>query len=416
MNRAIRVISVLFAIGVVSVLMFSGGFMAGRLTADSAWLTFLPGGAGTNPAAGGTPVELQTTFKPFWETWDLVHTEYADQPVDDVALMRGAIRGMLDALGDQHTGYMTPEEYALNMTHLDGNFEGIGATVETDEKTSYTRVVAPIAGSPAEAAGVRAGDLILQVDGEDIAGQDITTVVSKVRGPAGSTVLLTIQREGQEAPLEFAIVRATINLASVESKMLDGQVGYVKINSFGESTGADLQAQLRTLMAQQPAGLVVDLRGNPGGYLNTAIEVVSQFIGDGVVMLERFGDGDEKTYRALGGGLATQVPLVVLIDEGSASASEIVAGAVQDRNRGQIVGAQSFGKGSVQTTRPLSDQSVVRLTIARWMTPNGNWIHKTGITPDVVVALTEEDRDAERDPQLAKALEVLTGAVSTTQP
>lgn len=412
MNRAYRVVVILFLLGMTSTLMFAGGFAAGRLTATSPLLSFLPGGPRTDPAAGGTPEELRTTFVPFWEAWDIVHTQYADQPVDDVALMRGAIRGMLDALGDPHTGYMTPEEYKISMTHLDGDFEGIGATVETDEKTGYTRIVAPIAGSPAEAAGIRAGDLIIEINGEDIAGQDITTVVTKVRGPAGSSVTLTIRREGVTELLTFTITRARITIASVESRMLENNIAYVKVNSFGEETGRDLRTQLRALLAQNPAGLVLDLRGNPGGYLQTAIEVVSQFIPDGVVMVERFGDGRERTFEAQSGGLATRIPLVVLIDKGSASASEIVAGAVKDRGRGTLVGETSFGKGSVQQSHTLSDGGAVRITIARWLTPNGTWIHEQGIEPDIAVERTEEDRAAGRDPQLDRAVQLLRGQVT----
>jgi len=409
MNRVYRVVLVLFLLGVTGTLMFVGGFAAGRVTATSPLLSFLPGGPRTDPAAAGTPADLRTTFAPFWEAWDLVHTQYADQPVDDVALMRGALRGMLDSLGDPHTGYLTPEEYKISMTHLDGDFEGIGATVETDEKTGYTRIVAPLAGSPAEAAGIRAGDLIIEINGEDIAGQDITTVVSKVRGPAGSQVTLRIRREGVAEPLTFTITRARITIASVESRMLENNIGYVKINSFGEDTGRDLRDQLRSLLAQNPTGLVLDLRGNPGGYLQTAIQVVSQFIPDGVVMVERFGDGRERTFEAEGGGLATRIPLVVLIDKGSASASEIVAGAVKDRGRGTLVGETSFGKGSVQQSHTLSDGGALRLTIARWLTPNGTWIHQQGITPDVSVERTEDDRAANRDPQLDRAVELLRG-------
>jgi len=407
MERMARWVMTVFVLGLLQMVMVLAGFMAGRLTANASALSFLPGG-GTSPAAGGTPTELQATFKPFWEAWDIIHTDYAVQPVDDQLLMQGALRGMLDVLEDPYTGYMTPEEKAINSTHLDGDFEGIGATVETDEATTYTRIVAPIAGSPAEAAGLLPGDLIITINGEDIAGQDITTVVSKVRGPAGSQVTLEIRREGRAELLTVTITRATIDLVSVESRLLNQHIGYLKINSFGEKTASEMRAALRELMAQNPTGLILDLRGNPGGYLQTAIDVVSHFIPDGVVMIERFGDGTERQFEAEGGGLATQIPLVVLIDKGSASASEIVAGAIKDRGRGQLVGETSFGKGSVQVVHDLTNGGAVRITTARWLTPNGEWIHEQGITPDVEVARTEEDRAAQRDPQLDKAIELLT--------
>jgi carboxyl-terminal processing protease len=265
-----------------------------------------------------------------------------------------------------------------------------------------------MSGSPAEQAGLRSGDLIVQIDGEDIVDQDLTTVVGKVRGPAGSSVTLAVRREGHDGLLKFTITRAKIAIPSVESRMLDANVGYVRLNSFGDKTAGELKRQLRELLADQPAGLVLDLRGNPGGYLDTAIDVVSQFVPDGVVMLERFGDDTEKTYRARSGGLATAVPLVVLIDQGSASASEIVAGAIQDRGRGTLVGETSYGKGSVQAPHDLQGDGGIRITIARWLTPDGHWIHGAGITPDVVVERTEADHAAGRDPQLDKAIELLT--------
>jgi carboxyl-terminal processing protease len=322
--------------------------------------------------------------------------------------MQGAIRGMLDSLGDFHTGYMSPAEYTIALTSQSGELEGIGALVEA--AGDYLRIVSPMPGSPAESAGILPGDLIIKVDGLDVAGLGEAEIISLVRGPAGTTVHLTVQRDEHTDPLDFDIVRARITIPSVEGRMLDGNVGYVKINNFGETTTRELKDQLRSLLSQQPAGLVLDLRGNPGGYLDTAIEVVSQFIGEGVVMRERSGDGSEKTYQAIRGGLATDVPLVVLIDKGSASASEIVAGAVQDLARGTLVGETTYGKGSVQNWhRLLGDNGAVRVTIARWYTPNGRSIHKLGITPDVTIPLTEDDRTGGRDPQLDEAVRLLSG-------
>ncbi|MBL8057083.1 MAG: S41 family peptidase [Anaerolineales bacterium] len=409
MTRTTKIVAVLLLVGMTNLATFVTAFAVGAAAGNTRLVSLLGLGPSTEPAAAGTPASLADTFKPFWQAWDIVHAEYVEQPVDDLALMRGAIRGMLAALGDPHTGYMTPEELTISMTHLDGELEGIGATVETDAASGYTRIVSPMPGSPAEAAGLLPADLIITVDGEDIAGQDINTVVSKVRGPAGSEVTLEIQRTGDTDLRTFTVTRAKITIASVESELRPDGVGYVRLNSFGEKTGDELKRQLRDLLAQSPRGLILDLRGNPGGYLDAAIKVVSQFIPDGVVMLERFGDGSEKTYRAESGGLATQIPLVVLIDKGSASASEIVAGAIQDRGRGQLVGEQSYGKGSVQAPHELTGDGAIRVTIARWLTPAGHWIHGTGITPDVTVERTEADRAAGQDPQLDKAVELLTG-------
>lgn len=401
MNRTSRILAVLGLVVVTNLGTFALGFGAGRFTATRSLLGFVSG------TRGGAPADLTATFAPFWQAWDLVHREYVDQPVDNTVLMRGAIRGMLQSLGDPHTAYMSPDQLKITMTQLNGELEGIGAEVEYDPQSQYTRIVSPMPGSPAEQAGLQPDDLIITVDGEDVNGQDITTVVGKVRGPAGSQVKLEVQRAGHTALLTFTLTRAKIVVPSVSSKMLDGGLGYIRLNSFGDKTAADLKTQLGDLLQQKPRGLVLDLRGNPGGYLDAAIGVVSQFIPDGVVMRERFGDGTEKTYTAQGNGLATQIPLVVLVDKGSASASEIVAGAIQDRGRGQIVGAQSYGKGSVQAPTNLINDGAVRITIAKWLTPNGNWIHKKGITPDVVVERTPEDRAAGRDPQLDQAVALL---------
>jgi carboxyl-terminal processing protease len=407
MTRAVRIFLIVAALLVTNALTFVGGVVLGQGLGRYGGLSDLFGPF-TAPAAAGTPSELEVMFRPFWQAWDIVHRDFADQPVDDAALMQGAIRGMLQALGDPHTAYLTPEEAELASTYLDGELEGIGALVETSGDRA--RIVSPLPGSPAEAAGLLPGDLILTIDGDDIADQTLVTIVGKVRGPAGSVVILEIEREGEPEPLTFTIVRAKIIIPSVESRMLESGVGYVKINDFGEKTDSELRQQLRDLLTQEPRGLVLDLRGNPGGYLTTAIDVASEFIPNGVVMLERFGDGAEKTYRAQSGGVAADLPLVVLIDKGSASASEIVAGAVQDRERGLVVGEPSYGKGSVQIPRQLSGENggELRVTIARWLTPNGHWIHGEGITPDVVVERTAEDRAAGRDPQLEKAIELLT--------
>lgn len=409
MNRILRVALVLSLLAVFGAALLAGGFVAGYAVAHQGFtLPVLGGEEKPNATNTGTPADLQTRFAPFWEAWDIVHENYVDQPLDDTTLMRGAISGMIRALGDPHSSYMDPNAYEIFVTPLSGDLEGIGAVVE--QAGDYVRIVSPLPGSPAEAAGVRPGDLIVKVDDTDITGMDYVLVVTMVRGPAGTTVHLTIQREGEAQLLEFDIVRARITIASVESRMLDGNVGYVKINDFGEKTTGELKDQLQALLAQNPVGLVLDLRGNPGGYLDTGIEVASQFIADGVVIRERFGDGREKAYDAIPGGLATKIPLVVLIDKGSASASEIVAGAIQDTQRGTILGETSYGKGSVQTIRPLSGENgVVRVTIARWLTPEGRSIHKLGITPDVVVELTEDDRAAQRDLQLDEALKLLTG-------
>lgn len=424
MNKILKVFLVLFVLGIFTVGGFGGGFVAGAYFSSAGLPVGAPGlslpvqlpPAVSTPqgSADATPQDLQTLFVPFWETWNLLHEEYVDQPLDDTKLMQGAIRGMLESLGDQHTSYMDPDQFNQANMSISGEYDGIGAWV--DASGDYLTIISPMPGSPAEQAGLQPGDKVIAIDGEDMTGIPGDLVIRRVLGPAGSTVQLTIVREGESKPLDFEIIRAHIVVPSVESKMLDNGIGYIKLNTFGDNSTSELRAALKEILAQKPRGLVLDLRNNGGGYLTTAIEVVSEFIGEGVVMVEKFGDGESKTYNAQRGGMATEIPLVVLVNKGTASASEIVAGAVQDYARGKVVGETTFGKGSVQIWTPLSNnQGAVRVTVAKWFTPKERSIHEVGLTPDVVVELTEEDAKADRDPQLEKALEVLEELIAATK-
>jgi carboxyl-terminal processing protease len=409
-------------IGCGSLILLAGMFATGLLLG---WA--FPIGSGTgisgllnpenaNPIGSqdtGTPESISTLFQPFWQTWEVVHESFVDQPVDDTLLMQGAVRGMLAALDDPHTSYMDPKMFALEEQSLAGEYEGIGAYIDTSGE--YVAIIAPIKGSPAEAAGLKAGDLIVGIDGEDMTGVAGEVVHSKIIGPAGTEVTLTIKREGLDEPFDVTITRAKIVVPSVESNMLEGEDGlaYVRINIFGEDTTKELRSQLRELLKNNPDGLVLDLRGNGGGYLDTAIEVVSEFIDEGVVVYEEYGDGSRKSYEVESGGLATEIPLVVLVDEGTASASEITAGAIQDYERGYLVGTTTYGKGSVQNWLPLiNDQGAIRVTIARWLTPKERQINEIGIEPDYVVEFTEEDIEAKNDVQLQKAIEVLKDLIA----
>ncbi|MFP3852971.1 MAG: S41 family peptidase [Anaerolineales bacterium] len=362
---------------------------------------------GTIPpgATAGPTQSRQELFAPFWEAWDIVHEDYVDS-VNDVDLMRGAIRGMMEALGDPHSGYMDPSEYQQANIPLEGQYEGIGAWVDPDGE--YLTIIAPMPGSPAEEAGLEPGDEIIAVDGEDVTGMDGNQVIRLVMGPAGSTVELTVRREGRSEPFVVEVERREITIPSVESEMLEGDIAYVQLFNFGEDTTRDLRQALRELQRQDPQGLILDLRGNGGGFLGTAINVADEFLPNGLIMTERFGDGSEQEYDASRGGLAVDIPLVVLINEGSASASEIVAGAIQDRERGTLVGTTSFGKGSVQNWIPLSeDEGAVRVTVARWYTPDGRQISENGLTPDVVVEVEPAELEDDEDPQLERAIEIL---------
>jgi carboxyl-terminal processing protease len=410
-NKPVRVVLISFLVVILMAGSFSGGFISGHFYTTSNPSLF--GSTPTNTASttseatqSATPQDLQTLFKPFWEAWQIVHDKYVDQPVDNTALMRGAITGMMNSLGDQHSSYMNPQEFSDANVSINGKYTGIGAWVDTTGE--YLTVVSPMKGFPAEKAGLQPGDEIRAVDGVDMTGINPELVRLKVVGPAGSSVHLSIYRSGSDKLLEFDIIREDIVIPSVTGEITKDNIAYVSITTFGDTTAADLHKVLEELMPKQPKGLILDLRNNGGGYLNAAIDVASEFIGSGVIVYEQYGDGTRQTFEAKPGGLATEIPMVVLVNEGSASASEIVAGAIQDHGRGKLLGVTTYGKGSVQQWIPLSeDQGAVRVTIAKWLTPNDRTIHKIGLTPDVVVERTIDDIKAGKDPQLDAAVKLL---------
>jgi len=420
-SRALTVIVVIVGVGILALVSFAGGFITGHslpITAPNPQVqptVILAPPTSSAEQQTATPLDYQTLFAPFWEAWNLVHENYVDQPVDDIALMRGAINGMMEALGDQHSSYMDPDTFKQASESLSGEYEGIGAYVDTT--TEYLTITSPMPGSPAERAGLKPGDQIVAIDGEDMTGVDAELARRKVIGPAGTTVRLTVLREGEAELLEFEVTRETIVLKSATGRMLENDIAYVQVTTFGDKTTPELLATLNELMPQDTQGIILDLRNNGGGYLQTSIEVTSQFLGKGVVMYEQYGDGKRTIYEALPDGLATDtdIPMVVLINEGSASASEIVAGALQDHGRAKLVGVQSYGKGSVQNWIPLSDdQGAVRVTIAKWLTPNEHTIHEIGLTPDVYVGC-EDCRigvEDENDEQLQVAIETLMAMIS----
>ncbi len=401
-------IAVIILAGACSAGYFIGRYSPSDLTGRIGIPSLISPLASRTSAEAGTPSDLESLFAPFWESWEIIHNQYIDQPVDSEALMRGAIKGMFEALGDQHSAYMDPDQFMQASIPFEQEYEGIGAWVDTTAE--YLTIFSPMPDSPAEEAGLRPGDRVIAVDGEDMTGIDGSLVIRRILGPAGTSVRLTILREGEPEPFDVDVVRAKITVPSVTSEMLEDQIAYVRILQFAENTRDELREHLREIMQQEPTSMVVDLRNNGGGYLVTAVEVTSEFLGDGLILIEEYGDGKQKEYRAISGGLATEIPLVVLVNEGSASASEIMAGALQDTRRAPLVGATTFGKGSVQNWIALDkgEEGAVRITIAHWLTPNGTQINAVGLSPDYLVELTEEDFLAERDTQLEKAIELLT--------
>ncbi len=351
-------------------------------------------------------------FNIFWETWDILQDEfYGDLPPES-ELPYAAIRGVIASTGDPYTAFLDPVQANIVRTDMSGSFEGIGATVRLRPDGKF-EIVQPLAGYPAIKAGVRSQDIILEVDGQSIKGMTIYETISLIRGPAGTTVNLLIARKGVDEPFIIAIERARIELPVIETNTFSAgddksSIAYIRLTEFGQTATDKLKEALREALAQGAAGLILDLRDNPGGYLSVAVEVASQFIGDGPILIERFQDGREQTYDAIPGGLALDIPLVVLVNGGSASASEIVAGAIQDTERGILIGDTTLGKGSVQLIHTLSDESQLRVTIAHWFTPNDRAIHGQGLQPDIEVEIGEKDLADERDPQLERAIEYLS--------
>ncbi|MAT97601.1 MAG: peptidase S41 [Anaerolineaceae bacterium] len=396
-----------FFTGLTVALLIVFSFLGGYVLAQSpaAPLQVFAGTAVSNPS--------NEQFTPFWEVWDLVHERYLRQPVDDVALIEGAIDGMLATLDDPHTRYLSPEDQSAAQESMAGEFQGIGAEVE-DVEGNIT-VVSPIDGSPAAAAGIQPGDILRQADGVELTGMDVAEAAALVRGPAGTTVSLVVERDGEL--LNIDIVRDVIKLATVRGEILEEGIAYVRLSRFGNTTDEELADLLPELMAENPSGMILDLRRNPGGALDTTVEIADQFLEEGLVLVERFGNGEERPFEASDEGLAEDIPLVVLVDEGSASASEVLAGAIQDRDRGTIIGQVSFGKGTVQTWHTLSNNGGVRVTIAEWLTPDNGSINEVGLTPDYYIPLPETAENGEfEDTQLQAAIDYLQGETIISVP
>jgi carboxyl-terminal processing protease len=397
------------AIGVVAILAGSALFMSGVLVGQRI------------DAQPGTPTSRADAFQPFWDTYDAIEERYAGGDVNQQAIIRGAIRGMVEALEDPYSAYLTPEEYQSGLQDLSGQFEGIGAEIGTRTASGATGdcatlgpdcfliIVSPLEGSPAQEAGLLAGDTVLRIDGAGLDGLTVDAARDRVRGKKGSTVVLTVQR-GSDAPFDVSIVRDVIVQREViERDLADGSVGYIHVTGFSDNAASQFHEALRADIDAGRRKIILDLRGNPGGYVTAARQIASEFIASGPLFWEEDADGTQTETNAADGGLATSddVDLVVLVDRGSASASEIVAGALQDRKRGTIVGETTFGKGTVQQWIELQDNGALKLTIAKWLTPDKRWIHRVGIVPDVLVA-TPEEPDPEKDPALDKAVETIT--------
>jgi carboxyl-terminal processing protease len=369
------------------------------------------------------PAGLGETFAPFWEAWNLVERHYVDrQAVQPRRMTQGAIQGMLTSLGDiGHTTFLTPEELRQLESNLEGHFEGVGARMTLRDRRPT--VVETLPGSPARAAGLRPGDVLLEVEGKDVSHLPLDRIVQLVHGPAGTTVRLSVLRKGNAQPLQFSVARARVEIEDVTWHLLPGVlIAHLAVHEFGGQTDAQFRAALRQARDQGAKGLLLDLRGNPGGLRDQAVALTSEFLTGGNVFLEQDAAGKRTAVPVRPGGVATDLPVCVLIDDGTASAAEICAGALQDHGRGQLVGTRTFGTGTVLKPFALSDGSAVLLAVTEWLTPTGRQIWHQGISPDLEVTLPdgaapllpgeEVGLDAaalasSQDKQLVKAIEVL---------
>lgn len=343
----------------------------------------------------------------FWTVWSELMKKYVEEDVLDAETMvYGAIKGMVNALDDPHTAFMTPQESEDFSASLDGTLEGIGA--ELNVREGELVVASPLRDSPAERAGLLPGDIIYKINDEYASDMSLFEAIAKIRGEKGTSVTLTILRESEDEPFEVSIVRDSIDIESITVEELGDGITYLSVNQFNDKTIAEFNVAVSEMILSEPNGLIVDLRYNGGGYLDIAVDLLSFLLPSGseAVRIEQ-RDKDPEIMQTNGNAKLLNVPLVVLVNEGSASASEIVAGAIQDHRRGVIMGTQTFGKGTVQEVESFSDGSSIRLTIARWLTPKKRSIDKVGLTPDIIVEISESDAEKDVDTQKERAIEYL---------
>ena len=371
-------------------------------------------------------------FTRFWEVWKLMNDKHITRPLDPTVLLDGAIEGMVASVGDPYSSYLNTSRNKAVQNSLNGQYEGIGAQLGFDDNDRLI-IIAPLDGSPAEGAGVRAGDNILEIEGENTVGLSIAEAVNKIRGKAGTISTLTLARKGFDEPITVRITRATITVDSVTWEDKGSGVAYIRLSRFGESTNKEWASVVNEITAQMPVlyGIVLDVRNNPGGFLESAVYVGSEFINKGVIVKEDFSGGTSYDFTVDHKGrlLNKDIKVAVLINQGSASASEIVAGALKEKRDAILVGQRSFGKGTVQKAEEFGDGASLHVTVAKWITPDGNWIDKQnaklkdskyneldkdgkeiigGLKPDITVEITDEDINNKRDSQLEKAIEKLT--------
>lgn len=362
------------------------------------------------------PKKINVDFKLFWDTWDLLSRSYLDKKnIDPQKLFYGAISGMVAALGDPYTVFLPPEQQKFSQEDLNGSFEGVGIQLGFN-KDKRLVVIAPLGGTPAQKAGIKPQDIIIKIEDKDTTNMTLPEAVSLIRGAKGTKVNLTIFREGETDTRLFTLTREDIIVRSVEvnyqNTQSDKKVAVIKLSKFGERTESEWNEVVSELLSANSKAVILDLRNNPGGFLSGAVFIASEFLDEGDIVLQENSEGERTPFKVTREGKLTTIPLVVLINKGSASASEIVAGAIQDRKRGKLVGEKSFGKGTIQEAQDLTGGTGIHITIAKWLTPESRWVNSTqGLDPDVMIEMGKEDLTGaavkSKDLQLEKALELL---------
>lgn len=388
-------------IAIILGLVFFIGFSVGRATIPAVYSV-----QGLTSLEEGKPVTV--SFEPFWKAWNVINEHYA--PTEEVATedkVWGAIQGLADSLGDPYTVFMPPEETKIFEELINGSFGGVG--MEIGEREGFITVIAPLKGTPADLAGIHAGDIVASINGTSTAGMNVDDAVGLIRGEEGTVVTLEVLRDGHDDFLTFDIIRDIIVIPTLDTETR-GDTFIISLYNFDANAPSEFRKAMNAFVASNADNLILDVRGNPGGFLDAAVDIASYFVPAGDIIVEERYDGDDVddvVHRSRGYVLRrAPARMVVLVDEGSASASEIVAGALQEHDVATLVGAQTFGKGSVQELIPITSDTALKLTVAQWLTPEGNSISDGGLTPDVIV---EASNDELIDLQLERALEIVSG-------
>jgi len=393
---------------VIAVIFFAIGFAVGQRRIEVVKRGFVPQITVTNQLP---PKNQNIDFSLFWQVFETLPQKYIDKSAfEGQKLLYGAISGMVRSLGDPYTAFLDPKQNEAIKADLSGVYEGVGIQIGFN-KDKRLVVIAPLSGTPAQKANVRAKDLILRIDERDTFDLTLPEAVDLIRGPAGTSVKLELLHEGQEKPQELEIERAKISVKSVEVEFKNeqkGEIAVIKVTRFGDQTDSEWDMAVSDILARKVMGVVVDMRNNPGGLLSSAVHLASDFI-RGTLVRQEFADGNVEPLAADHEGKLLKIPLTVLVNAGSASASEIFAGAIQDANRAKIVGEKTFGKGTVQDVVDFAGGSGLHITIAKWLTPRGKSISAVGITPDFIIEFPQQDQEEQKeDPQLDKALEIIS--------